>query len=298
MLDWQTIQRRGRRKVLRASRDPDAQARLAAEALMPAKQAWHRRTRPATQKRIETPAEAVPLVHLKPPANIPRLEAPQTARCSGSRYSFLASLPRELRDMIYLYAVDYPCCRTLFDTYYRQDCNPRQGRQKRVDLYTPAVLLLCRQITQEALESLRLRPFVIDRLPPWVFGHDRPLPITDFISIPTLQSVAFVEFKVTFGEGKYGSGHVWLDVLKDILAAWSERNSLVELRVMFKLAHLDNPNLWYQELDAYESLVEQINYLEFRHASRPGTVRYEHWVLDFVYAYRTGYRSRSSTRPT
>lgn len=36
----------------------------------------------------------------------------------------------------------------------------------------------------------------------------------------------------------------------------------------------------------------QINNFEFRHAAKPGTVQYEHWIMDCFYAYRTGFRSK------
>lgn len=123
---------------------------------------------------------------------------------------------------------------------------------------------------------------------------------------------------------KFQSGRVWRRLLRDVLDAWSERNSLVRLDIMFKLSNVTNLYTWDYELLDYEELVRevstymcipttylgsifvylatsvlpvslttfQLNYFAFKYGSRPDLIRWEHWVLDFEYAYRIGTRSR------
>ncbi|KAI0186201.1 hypothetical protein EV127DRAFT_439598 [Xylaria flabelliformis] len=213
-------------------------------------------------------------------------------------YSFLGSLPAETRNAIYQYAVNYPTCREIFDAYYDQLDKFRVRNMSgvlcdfSVGFHTPTILLLCKQITREALAVLRLRPFVIDRIPPWIMGNAKPLPLTYLIGKSTLQNVRFVEIKLSLGDCEnYSSGRVWFQVLEDILKAWSGKNSLLRLKVMIKVSNIDIDGLWDFELRYYAEIVKMIDYFTFKHGSRPDLVQYEHWVLDCDYAYRCGFRN-------
>lgn len=189
----------------------------------------------------------------------------------GRRYSFL-NLPPEIRNMIYNRCVDYPSCRDLFNSYYAQDekrrkhngsemnrhqmLEPSMKFEPDIPLYTPTVLLLCKQITREALSILRTRVFVIDRIPPWVMGHPSPLPLTSFISVRTLQSVRFLEIRISLGEGS-GSGRIWFRALAEFLQT-VENHSLVKLKVMFKINNIHKLPVWLVEIYRYERIVKQV----------------------------------------
>jgi hypothetical protein len=130
---------------------------------------------------------------------------------SPPKSSFFHKLPLEIRNTIYEYSLHYPTCRDLYDAYYRQlaayqpysvNSIPDKRAQFTVNLFTPTILLLCKDITREALAVLRLRPFIIDRVPPWIMGHSSPLPLTTLISRETLQSLRFVEIKLSLGDSE------------------------------------------------------------------------------------------------
>ncbi|KAJ2967502.1 hypothetical protein NUW58_g10435 [Xylaria curta] len=154
------------------------------------------------------------------------------------------------------------------------------------------MLLLCKQITREALTLLRLCPFVIDRIPPWIMGNSRPLPLTCLISKNTLQNLRFVEIKLSLGDGDgFFSGRVWFRVLEDVLRAWSGENSLIRLKIMIKVSNIDTDRIWVFELKNYAAIVNMIDDFAFKHGSKPDLVQYEHWVLDCDYAYKCGFRN-------
>ncbi|KAI0489877.1 hypothetical protein F4859DRAFT_501537 [Xylaria cf. heliscus] len=286
-IDWTTMQRRGRERIHKASKDPTARAKLLAD-IPPSK-----------------PVMLQPQPHEFRPAlsSLPSY-CSQTTTSSYSplnkdlSYSFLSSFPAETRNAIYQYAVHYPTCRELFDAYYDQidkfkACDIHGiSYGFSISLHTPTILLLCKQITREALTILRLRPFVIDRIPPWIMGNTHPLPLTYLISKITLQNIRFVEIKLSLGDCEnYSSGRVWSYVLDDVLRAWSTKNSLLRLKVMIKVNNIDIDGLWDFELGNYAKIMKMIDYFTFKHGSRPDLVQYEHWVLDCGYAYRCGFRN-------
>lgn len=256
MLDWQRTQRLGRRRIAKAAKDPAARSILRQEALLPISSLG-----PPTLNSSRTDANAgentvpVPL-----PPFLSGSADPDSPAVTGQNDNSFFAFPPEVRNTIYQYAVEYPTCRALFDTYYRQKEKRarRNTRGIKTKLHTPTILLLCKPITLEALTILRSQPFVIDNIPPWVYGHRLPLPITDFISARTLQNIAFFEFKLTLGEGSCGSGDVWCRVLKPVFDAWAQRNSVGHLRVMFKLSNLGLESVWYYELRDYERLVDNV----------------------------------------
>ncbi|KAI1738763.1 hypothetical protein F4680DRAFT_459573 [Xylaria scruposa] len=286
-IDWATMQRRGRERIHKASKDPIARAKLIAD-IPPPKPLM---LRPQPEDVLSTLSSLPPYCA---PATAPSCRS--LGRESG--YSFLGSLPAETRNAIYHYAVNYPTCRQVFDAYYDQldKFNVRNVNGVScgfsVGLHTPTILLLCKQITREALAILRLRPLVIDRIPPWIMGNSKPLPLTCLISKSTLQNVRFVEIKLSLGDCEnYSSGRVWFQVLEDVLKAWSGKNSLLRLKVMIKVSNIDIDGLWDFELGYYAEIVKMIDYFAFKHGSRPDLVQYEHWVLDCDYAYRCGFRN-------
>lgn len=288
LAEWRTIQQRGRNKILRACRDPVARAKLRAE--IPSPMSGLLRISDADREAAITTLPAF-------------LSEPVESENAG-RYSFLG-LPPEIRNAIYRYAVRYPTCRSLYDYWYDQKekakakielkpctTNTKVLRQSRVPLRTPTILLLCKQITREALTLLSSQVFVIDRIPPWLMGNPAPLPMTYFVGRRTLQNLQFVQIKISLGDSaNIGGGSIWLELLNDVLKAWSERNRLIRLHIVFKLANVMRPNMWFYELEAFEKLMDKFNYFEFKYASKPNLIKWEHWVLDFEYAYKVGYRN-------
>ncbi|KAI0889061.1 uncharacterized protein GGS22DRAFT_153035 [Annulohypoxylon maeteangense] len=294
--DWRVIQHRGRHKVLKASKDPVARAKFISEMPSPRPVILHISEADRTSALASLPAFLF---------RSPAIEPDPRRNSHQPYYSFLTSFPPEIRNVIYQYAIDYPSCRNLYDYYYDQrekaiskielrprSTNPRLSHSSKFILRTPTILLLCKQITREALSLLYLQPFVIDRIPPWIMGHPAPLSLLNFISQSTLQNLRFVQIKIPLGENAYvRSGKVWLEFLHDVLNAWSERNSLIRLQIMFKISNVTGRNLWSYELEDYEKLLEKLSYFEFKHGLKPGLIRWEHWVIDLAYAYKVGFRN-------
>ncbi|KAI2637207.1 hypothetical protein GGS26DRAFT_475796 [Hypomontagnella submonticulosa] len=298
LVEWRNMHHRGRNKIRKANMDPLWRARLEREMLYAkTAAAFHFSEADRTSALAALPAFLFDCPAVDPGHHTGSDQSP--SRC---RYSFLTSFPAEVRNLIYHYAVGYPTCRTLYDSYYRQKekaktsteirtrtTNARGPRRSKIALRTPTILLLCKQITREALSLLHIQPFVIDRIPPWIMGNVGPLPLVDLISKTTLQNLRLVQVKIPLGENTdFRSGRVWLELLDDVLNAWSERNSLIRLHVMFKLSNVTRPNLWHWELQEYENIVDKLTYFAFKHGMKPGLIRWEHWVLDSSYAYKVG----------
>jgi hypothetical protein len=110
------------------------------------------------------------------------------------------------------------------------------------------------------LTVLQLRPFVIDRIPPWIMGNRRPLPLTYLISKATLQKVRLVEIKLSLGDcEKYASGKIWYLILQDLLRVWAEMNLLIRLKIMIKVNNIDVERLWDRELAGYAAIVMAVS---------------------------------------
>lgn len=259
MLEWQRIKRLGRRRIAKAAKDSATRSLLFYEALLP--------TSALGAPSLNYSDTGTDKIKEKALIPVPSFLSSNSSSSSSEHqesnengHSFL-TFPPEVRNLIYQYAVEYPTCRELFDSYYKQ----KEGRTRHTDrymsikLHTPTILLLCKQVTREALTILRSQPFVIDKIPPWIPGCRQPLPITEFISAPTLRNILYFEFKVTFGDGTGGSGYIWRRVLRYVLDAWSQGNSVTHLRVMFKLANIEVEPMWYWELKDYEELVDNVS---------------------------------------
>ena len=274
--EWSRIQRLGRKKVTKASIDPIAKAVLEDEISRPF---------PSLEKaflKTSSLSDGRPLNGPGPSPGPPTLPAFLFTRSVSasdvvsnaltkamgaietSRHqrgpSFLA-LPLEIRKMIYSYVADYPTSQSMFDSYYRYNKSEVVGSTDKgfPHYHTPTVLLLCKQITREALPVLRARPFVLDRIPPWVPGHSFPLPLTDFITPKTLCSIRFFEILITLGQGYYIAG-VWRRILNQLLDVWGKGNAVARVCVMFKICNLDYRDMWYTwELREHEQLVDIVS---------------------------------------
>lgn len=118
-------------------------------------------------------------------------------------------LPPELRLLIYHHALSYPPCHTLYRRFRIHST---------ITLTTPTLLLLCRQITHEALPVLHATPFILDALPPFVLDRPRPLSLLDFLPPRTLQTMrGEIELRLPLGRGKHGSGWAWGPVVEEVL---------------------------------------------------------------------------------
>ncbi|KAI1329751.1 hypothetical protein F5Y16DRAFT_365191 [Xylariaceae sp. FL0255] len=207
----------------------------------------------------------------------------------GINFSFLSSFPPEIRNRIYQYLAQYPTSFELRETYYRHaDSSGKPGSPA---LYTPTILLLCKQVTREALSCFRLEWFVIDRITPWLLGEDYPIPYTQLISKETLQNLRFVELKLSLGNSNgVLSGKVWLESLDSVLRAWSEKNCLVLLKVMIKIHHVKLFLVHPEMRDDYRRVVRTFNEFAFRHGATPDLVQFEHWIMDDDYAFNWALR--------
>lgn len=264
LAEWRIMQHRGRNKIQKATKDPVARTKLLSEIPSPKQAILH-----LSEADRRSALASVPAILSENP--VVDTEGDQIS--NKPPHSFLTSSPAEIRNLIYHYTVGYPTCRKLYDYYYDQkekarakielrprSANTRVSRHSKIHLQTPTILLLCRQITREALSMLHCQSFNIDRIPPWVMGNPMPLPITNFISRPTLQTLRFAEIKISLGESTdFGSGKVWLGLLDDVLNAWSQHNCLVRLHVVFKLYNVTRQNIWFYELEDYEKLVEKVS---------------------------------------
>lgn len=263
--DWGKTLQRGHERVVRFLKDP-------VHRLDPASEQGPRRL-PVNVQSASTLA-GLPACLMQISAPLDDTDAGPAARQRGPRRSSFLCFPPEVRNMIYKCCVDYPDCRALFDSYYVQrtrrqfthQAENAKGKQSlalmvqphpaaTVQLRTPTIFLLCKQITREALSILRTRAFIIDRIPPWVMGNPHPLPITDFISRRTLQSVRFLEVRISLGDGS-GSGLVWLKMLTELLRSLRE-HALVKVRVVFKIKGMRNWLIWPSELYYYERILHK-----------------------------------------
>lgn len=126
--------------------------------------------------------------------------------------SVFFSLPPEIRNSIYDYALDWPDMTRPFENT-RKDCmrleqlwvtsqRPRCVFLKpRIEaVTTPTILILNRQIYHEAINVLHGKPLVLVSPPPHSSQLGRPLDITEFIGEATLQNVAHVVLKVNLEE--------------------------------------------------------------------------------------------------
>ena len=148
-------------------------------------------------------------------------------------------LPAELRMRIYDYALDWPDMQLSFARVQKQCTTLEQLwvtcqrprcvflRPRIATATTPTVLLLNRQIYQEAITVLRDKPLVLISPPPRSSQLGRVLDITDFIGEATLQNVAYVVLKMNVEMD-------WLKTFERLLDVWCKKNRLKSLRIGLK----------------------------------------------------------------
>ncbi|KAI0171753.1 hypothetical protein GGR52DRAFT_437877 [Hypoxylon sp. FL1284] len=291
LAEWGVVQDRGRKRIEKAFTDPATLYQL----------------------RIDIPPPAAVLFpgstddRRAAGSNLPEFLSPSPSQPTlVRRHSFL-SFPPEIRNEIYRCAVHYPSSRHLHDAYYNQNeelaakyrrrpktsNRSKQPPETPFRLRTPTILLLCKRVTREALGFLySSRIFIVDQLPPWLAGGAAPLPLTSLVGRATLQNLRLVQLKIPLGESEnISSGAVWLRLVAGLLDVWAQRNALVRLHVVFKLSNVERPNMWSDELEDFEKLVQKLSDFEFRHGARLGMIRWEYWVIDFQCAYRVGWRN-------
>jgi hypothetical protein len=250
--DWGRTLRRGQQQVTRFLKDPTRRVDPALESQGP-----RERHPPAREDSSTFPAF---LKNSQPPVPICR-----------NKPMWFYTLPPELRVNVCNFCIDYPHCRDLFDCYYnqrtRRHAEDTKGKQslalmvqpnsgESIRFYTPTILLICKKITLEALCQLYTHTFLIDRIPPWVMGNGQPLPITDFMPKFTLQSLRYLEIRISLGEGS-GSGRVWLKMLVDLLLSLGQ-HSLIKVKVVFKIKGMRNWFIWPNELHYYDNIRKKV----------------------------------------
>lgn len=152
-------------------------------------------------------------------------------------------LPGEIRNLIYDYLLEPPDLKRLFAIHLRkwqkmEDLWTQSHRPSvcffspRVDaLVTPAILLLNRQISLEAVSFLRAKPLVISSPPPRSAQLGRDSWITEFISEPTLRKLHHVVLEMDL------SLHSWFDTIETLFEVWGPDNKLKSLHVRLKWTH-------------------------------------------------------------
>jgi len=169
---------------------------------------------------------------------------------------FFFCFPGEIRNEIYSYSLHWPTSQELYRSYNRRADNYYHHQATHPDeprapfpgyaprFQTPTILLLCRAITAECIGFLRTRTLVIDAIPPWRSGSDRPMPLTDFIPKSTLQAIRRLDIKIPLGSGSLGSGWVWSDIACDLFRMLREKNRFQYLRVAIIIRYNPGHGAW------------------------------------------------------
>ena len=171
--------------------------------------------------------------------------------------SFL-TLPLELRNIIYTYALDWPDLSAIFQktnadyliTYEAFDKNKAPpkctiSRDCSTPLVTPTILLLNRQITSEALVILQKKILTIPSPPPSPMQLARPTDITEFIGEAVLQNVRLVTLRLNFKD--HSSRH-WMKTVENLLDIWCQRNNLQSLHICVEKCEEDGRGLSFAEV--------------------------------------------------
>jgi len=163
----------------------------------------------------------------------------------------LLSLPREIRDLIFSYCVFYPDlpvllskhlenARQSFRTHFGDEIS-EQGLEELLPwssftqpeplpMQTPAIFLVNRQISAEALEILHSKTLILNLpIPVNNSRNVRAVFLTDFIGERTLQSIRRCELDLSFTSTTEASG--WYRMTNHLTDIWECRNSLVSLVV-------------------------------------------------------------------
>lgn len=155
--------------------------------------------------------------------------------------SLFLELPPYLRDDIYRLLLEYPKLNPSFERCEKEEdrseakkCEAERLRPhctlpypRPPPMRTPPILLVCRQITAEALPILRNTTFVLDREPPYSEVLGREMNITDFIGEETLKEMEHVELRLDID----GRPRVWSWTIDLLLDVWAAGHSLKRLTV-------------------------------------------------------------------
>ncbi|KAK9776618.1 hypothetical protein AB5N19_11163 [Seiridium cardinale] len=300
MIGWIETLRRGERKISRWQEDPSQRVDPVLESL-------------ESSQRHNSTVDDDSALDTDSLTNLPGFLAESAIATKPSltdeskriQHSFLG-LPPEVRNIVYHYCVDYPNCRDLFNSYYlqiekrksnqadtkgKQPISPPENSKAQIQLHTPTVLLLCKQVTREAWSILRTRVFVIDRYAPWIMGHASPLPMTSFISANTLRSIRYIKILITLG-ALSDAYIVWPMFMDDLLKTMA-KHWLIKLRVVFQIKCVRDIEVWGEGMIAYESICDRLQQWEHSTAKRGGLLQFEHWILEGDYAYRHSNQFRS-----
>ena len=155
--------------------------------------------------------------------------------------------------------------------------------RRAIRFQTPTILLLCRKITAESLPMLRARPFIIDRLPPFVSTPNairNPLVLSDFMGRQTLQSLRHIELRVPFGQGDQGSGWAWTPIINDLFEILEEKNSfnvLLVSSIIFKHIEVLEGGSEWRHFRNLNNKIETLLLFNPRYWN-PGKICREFWV--------------------
>lgn len=170
---------------------------------------------------------------------------------ANEKPSLLLQIPRELRDLIYEYLVDYPEMKPLIDknveharASFASRFGPDVSLERIQDLLpwtdivqpqplpmsTPSILLLNRQIYSEALQILTSRTFHLQTPIPANFRRDvRDIFLSDFIGEETLSNVRLVSLRLSFQTMKDANN--WYKTIHQLENIWRNKNKIQSLLV-------------------------------------------------------------------
>lgn len=155
----------------------------------------------------------------------------------------LLSLPLEIRNYVYGYALGWPDLSRTFANFTQwKSYDARCDEEKRPhlaipgvdEMWTPTVLLLNRQITAEALAELYRQALVLTSPFPHSMVFPSPTSITEFISEASLQQVRMIELDMDLN---YDSLHrnedanEWSLTVASLLDIWYKNNHLEKVEV-------------------------------------------------------------------
>ncbi|KAF6783007.1 hypothetical protein CMUS01_16332 [Colletotrichum musicola] len=174
----------------------------------------------------------------------------------------LLELPVEIRQRIYFFALSWPALDKAFAAASRvceelapdpstafskhplpPKCTISLGYVRPHCFVTPGCLLLCRQITAEALPILLAQPLRIAKLPPRAPMLGGPMELAAFISERLLQRVQNVTLEIDLTRDAEG----WRRALDALLDIWAEDNKLVHLSVIVDVEPEAHSPAYYRE---------------------------------------------------
>ncbi|KAF2808098.1 uncharacterized protein BDZ99DRAFT_522691 [Mytilinidion resinicola] len=169
---------------------------------------------------------------------MPQAAKPHNRNRKKKRLSRFLALPREIRDEIYYYALDWPNLNNVFKALEEQEKKTEEEHDKlhksqprcriprpHPQLQTPGLLLVNRQLYTEAIDVLRQKPLIIPGPPPRCYATGFDYGITEVVGEETLQHAPHLTLEIDF---LYWP---WDHVLETLLDVWSVKQSLKMLVV-------------------------------------------------------------------